>query len=285
MPPGMEGEIWVGGVQVARGYLGDEELTGIRFVQDPDDFGGSSRCYRTGDMGAWMPDGNLVFLGRRDRQLKVGGRRVEPVETEAAISRVPGVSHVHVSGELDAFGHPRLAAWVGVEAAAFPGITEMHTRISAFLPPHLLPSVVRIVDQWPLDLRGKTDTSALRRMVSEAPPSQVRMEMGEDARSSMVRSVWEEVLGSAALNPHDDFFRSGGHSLLALRFIALLRERMGLHIRLADFYRTPTLSSIASLAFGRSDDQADAALASYQDANDRLEVGRRLRRFIEAGGA
>lgn len=250
LPPGMAGEIWIGGAQVARGYLGDEPLTRLRFIADPEDPVAGTRFYRSGDKGAWLPDGELLFLGRIDGQLKIRGRRVEPGETEAAILQQPGVLHAHVSGESDGTGELGLVAWVSVDPGAFEGMVTMHKRLSAVLPSHLMPSVVRPVDVWPVDRRGKTDVKALLRMSSNDRMPVPRMPSDGGERSEVVRSVWEETLGSTSHDRDADFFRSGGHSMLALRLIALIRERLGVRIRLADFYRSPTLSALQSLVCG-----------------------------------
>ena len=251
LPPGMAGEVWIGGAQVARGYLGDGPLTVERFPADPLASSSRLRFYRSGDRGAWLPDGNLQYLGRLDGQLKIRGQRVEPEETTAVLMRQPGVRQAYVAGESDPSGSLRLAAWVKADGPEFEGVTALHKRIYASLPSHLLPSVIRLVEEWPLDQRGKTDVSALRRMSESAPDRRILTGVHPSHQAAVVRGIWQEVLGSSSLEAEDDFFRSGGHSLLALRLVALMKERLGLDMRLSDFYRNPGLSSLVEWADGR----------------------------------
>ncbi|GAA2097023.1 hypothetical protein GCM10009759_26780 [Kitasatospora saccharophila] len=247
VPPGVPGELWLGGDGLADGYLGRPDLTAERFAADP--FTGG-RMYRTGDLARLRPDGSLEFLGRRDRQLKVRGYRVEPAEVEAALLAQPDVAQAVVDLHDEA-GRQLLAAWVVPSRAGHPPHgEELRLRLRAVLPAHLVPDVCLPLERLPLTVRGKLDRAAL-----PSPAAAVAPEDGAAARVApdtdaelLVAEVWSEVLG---LDPdrfgvHDDFFALGGHSLLAVRVLARLRAALELDLPVRVLFAAPTVAGTAA---------------------------------------
>ncbi|WP_405009089.1 amino acid adenylation domain-containing protein [Kitasatospora sp. NBC_01539] len=258
VPAGVPGELWLAGAGIADGYLGRADLTADRFTDDP--YGppgpgappaaaGRGRMYRTGDLARLRPDGTLEFLGRRDRQLKVRGHRVEPAEVEAALLRHPGVARAVVDLHDDA-GRQTLAAWVvaapGTDAPQ-PDALRRHLR--GLLPAHLVPDAYAVLDRLPLTVRGKVDRAALPAPGGAADgatgPATVRTPPRTDAEH-LVAEVWAEVLGLEQVGVHDDFFTLGGHSLLAVRVLARLRAALGLDLPVRTLFTAPTVAGTAA---------------------------------------
>ncbi|GLW69316.1 hypothetical protein Kpho02_16150 [Kitasatospora phosalacinea] len=248
VPPGVPGELWLGGDGLADGYLGRPDLTAERFAADP--FTGG-RMYRTGDLARLRPDGSLEFLGRRDRQLKVRGHRVEPAEVEAALLGQPGVAQAVVDLHDEA-GRQLLAAWlVPADPERPPHGEEVRRRLRAVLPAHLVPDVCLPLERLPLTVRGKLDRAALPSPAT-APAATggavaERVPPRTDAEH-LVAETWSEVLGLEAdrIGAHDDFFALGGHSLLAVRVLARLRAALELDLPVRVLFEAPTVAGTAA---------------------------------------
>lgn len=219
LPPGVEGEIAIGGPGVARGYLGRDDLTRARFLPAP--AGEEGRLYRTGDVGRLRPDGQLEFLGRRDRQLKVRGFRIEPDEIEAALRAHPAVSDAAVEApEVEGMGR-RLVAYVLSSAAP----AELAAFVADTLPPHMVPQDFVPLDAFPINANGKVDRAALPAPPRPVPDGEATSPRG--AVETEVAAIWAELIGGAPPPLEEDFFRLGGHSLLALRMVAEVERRLG----------------------------------------------------------
>ncbi|MFC4531516.1 amino acid adenylation domain-containing protein [Sphaerisporangium dianthi] len=232
VPPGVSGELYLGGAGLARGYLGRPALTAERFVPDPYGPPGS-RLYRTGDRARWRPDGTLEFLGRFDGQTKVRGFRVEPGEVEAALLADPRVRQAVVAADGD-----RLVAYV--TGTADPD--DLRRRLSATLPPHLVPTAWVPMDALPLTVTGKVDLTALP---APAPEPAVEFVRPRTDAETLVARVWAEVLGLEEIGALDDFFALGGHSLLAIRVAALLRNAVDVEVPIRTVFDRPTVAGLA----------------------------------------
>nr|WP_036843311.1 non-ribosomal peptide synthetase [Photorhabdus khanii] len=241
VPLGTVGELYIGGVGVARGYLNRPELTAERFLTDPFNNEPDARMYRTGDLVRYLPDGNLVFVGRNDQQVKIRGFRIEPEEIEARLTEHPAVNGALVlalSGGQD----KRLVAYVVAEPD--DGLTvSLREYLSAILPDYMVPAAFVRLDTFPLTPNGKLDRRALPAPGTEAFARQVyAAPQGET--EILLAAVWSELLGIEQISRHDSFFALGGHSLLAVRMIERLRN-VGLTLAVHDLFQSPVLSALA----------------------------------------
>ncbi len=247
VPPGVEGELFVGGAGVARGYLNRPELTAARFVESPF---GDGRLYRTGDVARRLSDGELDFRGRIDDQVKIRGFRVELGEIHAAMREVPGVADGAVVAIEAAPGDLRLAAYVvpegGTLSAAGARIREdLLAHLEHKLPAYMVPASITLLDRLPLTRNGKTDRQAL------PPPSwETRAEQGSLAprtpTEELIAEIWRSVLGVQEVGSEDNFFNLGGHSLLAARVATQVRERLDMDLSVRALFEQPTLSGFAA---------------------------------------
>jgi acyl-CoA synthetase (AMP-forming)/AMP-acid ligase II/acyl carrier protein len=243
VPAGVPGELLIGGVSVALGYLGHPELTAERFVPDPYLPGG--RLYRTGDLARWREDGDLDYLGRIDRQVKLRGIRTEPGEIEAAIASHPGVTQaaVLVTGP-DA--DRRLVAYVVPATGEAPDAAGLRAYLAARLPDYMIPAAFAPVKSLPLTANGKLDYAAL--VALPVPQATSGPSPADDRLLEDVRAIWAEVLRVEAIGLDDDLFDLGGHSLTITQIAARMRRRLRLDLPLQLFYDLPTVRGVVAAA-------------------------------------
>jgi amino acid adenylation domain-containing protein len=243
VPPGVRGELWIGGAGVAQGYLGRPDLTADRFRPDPFAEEPDARLYRTGDLAVLRPDGDLVFAGRADRQLKIRGYRIEPGEIEAALRLHPAVRDavVDARGPSDA---RRLIAWiVPREGAEAPAASELRELLRDRLPDPLVPAAFATVAGLPLTPGGKVDRRALAEPL-EARPDDVAWAEPQSALERTIAGIYGDLLRSR-VGLHDNFFDLGGHSLLVVRAHQKLNAALGREIPVLDLFRFPTVAALA----------------------------------------
>ncbi|MFC0531314.1 amino acid adenylation domain-containing protein [Phytohabitans kaempferiae] len=234
VPPGVPGELYLSGVQLATGYLRRAGLTAERFVANPYGPPGS-RMYRTGDLVRWRRDGALEYLGRVDDQVKVRGVRIELGEVEQAMLRHPGIRAAAATVRRDGHGNVRLVGYAVPAPGAAPDPDEVRQFLATIVPDHLVPATVGLLDSLPLTPSGKLDRRAL-----PAPPAADRAGPGPapDPASSTVdtvRRLFAQVLERPEVDPDSGFFALGGDSILAVQLVARAREA-GLRIRVADVF-------------------------------------------------
>jgi amino acid adenylation domain-containing protein len=243
VPPGVRGELWIGGAGVARGYLGRPDLTADHFRPDLFAEEPGARFYRTGDLAVLKPDGDLVFAGRADRQLKIRGYRIEPGEIEAALRLHPAVRDavVDARGPSDA---RRLIAWiVPREGSAAPAASDLRELLRDRLPDPLVPAAFAAVAGLPLTPGGKVDRRALAEP-SEARPDDVAWAEPQSTLERTIAGIYGDLLRSR-VGLHDNFFDLGGHSLLIVRAHQKLKAALGREIPVLDLFRFSTVAALA----------------------------------------
>jgi amino acid adenylation domain-containing protein len=269
-PIGVPGEICLGGDGVAPGYWRRPELTRQSFVPDP--WVEGATIYRTGDLGRYRADGELEFLGRADRQVKVGGYRVEPAEVEAALARHPAVAAV-VALVLGTGEDARLVAFAETGPASAANAAELTVFLAARLPRHLLPARVEPRERFPLTARGKIDLDALARSVLVRDADERDDREPRSALEALLAGIWAEVLGVEAVGVGTDFFALGGHSLAATRLLSRVRDALQTSVTMREFFDRPTVRGLALL------------LARDEQTVRRAELLARLGELAAAGAA
>ncbi|MCC7416289.1 MAG: amino acid adenylation domain-containing protein [Acidobacteria bacterium] len=233
------GDVWIRSAHLARAYLGDAALTRARFVEDA--FGpGSGRAYRTGDRGRYLPSGEVALIGRIDDQVKVRGFRVEIGEIDALLARQPGVAEAAVAAEPAAGDERSLVAYV----AGGADIAALRRALRAALPEHMVPGRFVPVERLPRTSTGKIDRRALAGLAGEAPAEPDCVEPRNAIEAKLVE-IWSGLLARPRLGVHDSFFDAGGHSILAARAVARMRDAFSIDIRIADLFARPELAALA----------------------------------------
>lgn len=254
-PIGVPGEIYIGGVGVARGYLGRPDLTAERFIPHPFASEPGMRLYRTGDLARYRADGELEYLGRNDQQVKVRGFRIEPGEIEAALTRHAGVREALVVALEESAGDKRLVAYLVADGQKddLPANEQVRQHLQTLLPDYMIPAAYVWLEELPLTAHGKIDRAAL-----PAPDwaSQVTTMYvaPRTPTEECLASLWAQLLRCERVGVHDNFFELGGHSLLATRLIARVSEAFRLSLPLRTLFEAPTLASFAA----RLEQQRDA---------------------------
>jgi amino acid adenylation domain-containing protein/thioester reductase-like protein len=279
LPPGVVGEIYIGGSGVARGYLGNPGLTAELFIPNPYSATPGARMYRTGDLGQWRRDGNLEVIGRTDRQIKVRGFRVEPAEIESALASHPDIDQVAVTAHDLGTGDKQIVAYYTSRYAAgarsLPSAESLRGLLSAGLPSFMIPAVFVALDHMPLTPQGDVDRNALSRLavpVSAHPERQL-----DTPLQAGMSHLWAQVLNVGPVNLDDDFFRLGGNSLLAAEMLARVRVMFGIDAEQVRpltrcLLRDPTLRG-----FSNATQDARAGTLSTDGAETRVDFTREAR--------
>jgi amino acid adenylation domain-containing protein len=244
-PIGVEGELYVGGAGVARGYLNRPELTAQRFWNDPFSKEAGARIYRTGDLGRWLPDGNIEFLGRNDFQVKIRGFRIELGEIEARLREQEGVAEAVVAEREDSPGEKRLVAYyVAAQDSAHPSAEELREQLSERLPEYMVPAAYMRLGSLPLTANGKLDRKALPEPEQEAFVTR-RYEAPQGEVEATLARIWEEVLKVQRVGRHDNFFELGGDSIRTISIAAKAKEK-GLLFGIDYIFRYPSIGRLAA---------------------------------------
>ena len=247
VPIGVPGELCIGGIGLARGYLMRPELTAERFVRNPFSESPSNRLYKTGDLARYGTDGTIEFLGRMDNQVKLRGYRIELGEIEAVLAQHPGVRRAVADIREDIPGDKRLVAYVVPSDASLTS-HQLRQHLKAQLPSYMLPSVFVQLDVIPLTPNGKIARSALPiPTFPAAADSSDRFVAPRDEFELRLTELWQELLGTKRISVTDDFFRLGGHSLLAVRLMSKIERAFGRSLPLASVFRASTIEQLAAL--------------------------------------
>ena len=244
VPPGVAGEIYIGGAGVARGYLNRPELSAERFLPDPFVTAPDARMYRTGDLGRWRAEGHLEYLGRNDFQVKVRGFRIELGEIETQLLGMPGLREAVVVAQPGPCGDSRLVAYLVPHDPASPApvLAEVRAHLESRLPDYMLPSACVVLTHLPLTPNGKLDRQALPAPAAASAGLVKQAPRGDTERR--LAAIWTRVLGEPDIGREDDFFSLGGHSLLAVQLLEHLR-RNGWDLDIRSVFERPTLATLA----------------------------------------
>ncbi|ALP37431.1 hypothetical protein ASL14_15810 [Paenibacillus sp. IHB B 3084] len=243
VPVGVLGELVIGGVGVARGYLNRLELTEEKFVDSP--FAAGERLYRTGDLGRWMEDGNVDFIGRIDNQAKIRGYRIETGEIESQLLRVEGVREAVVLVRSDANGQKALCAYYTPDTGAELAVNDLRGALAQELPGYMIPSYFVELERLPLTPNGKIDRKALPAPEGEAGSGTEYVAPRNELETKLA-AIWQEVLGLAKeIGVHDNFFDIGGHSLRATTLAGKVFKELNVNLPLRDVFRHSTIAAMA----------------------------------------
>ena len=243
VPIGVAGEIYIGGVGLARGYLNQPELTAEKFIHHSFEGKPVRRLYRTGDLARYLADGNIGFLGRIDNQVKIRGYRIELGEVECVLGQHVAVREAVVLVREDNPGDKRLVAYVVPTREPVPTIRELRSFLKEKLPDYMVPAAFVFLDALPLTPNGKLDRKGLPEPVE--PQSAEAFAAPRTQAEELLASIWADVLKIDKLGVHDNFFELGGHSLLAARLISRIRDTFRLELPLRGLFEAPTVAGLA----------------------------------------
>ncbi len=245
VPIGVPGELYLGGVSLARGYLGRDQLTAERFIADPFSSAAQARMYRTGDLGRYQPDGNIEYLGRADDQVKVRGFRVEPGEIEAALRERPEIREALVVARGDG-GESRLVAYVIGEQGGV-AVDELRATLRRSLPEYMIPSGFAFLDEFPLTPNGKVDRARLESTpLTEEHQGRALVPPRTETEASLA-AIWCKLLAVEEIGVYDNFFELGGHSLMAVRLFSEIERKLDARLPLSSLFETATVAGQATL--------------------------------------
>lgn len=261
VPIGVQGELYIGGEGLARGYLNQPDLTRQRFITNPFEDAPNSYLFKTGDRCRYRDEGTIEFLGRFDRQVKLRGFRIELAEVEAVLSRHPAVRE-SVAVLKEQSGFPMLVAYIVPSASCknsnddpawneASNFSELSALLQAFLqdwlPSYMIPSSFLILDALPLTSNGKIDYEGLPALESEVPQFKDSIVLPRDRLEAQLVTLWEVALGVKPICVYDNFFNLGGHSLLAVQLWARMESLVGKALPLSLLYRSPTIAQLAQI--------------------------------------
>jgi len=271
VPMGSPGELWIGGAGVTAGYFRRPELTEERFRPDP--FVPGGRVYGTGDLARWRADGVLEYLGRKDHQVKVRGYRIELGEIEAALQRHPGVREGVVVARTDGSGgEPRLVAYYVARSPA-PSVDDLRASLRQSLPDFMVPAFFVALADLPRTPNLKVDRKALPAPEAAAAGARAVVAAGDEIEAAIL-AIWRQALGVDAVGVEDNFFDSGGQSILAVRVHREIVQKLGVELAVTDLFRFPTIRGLARhLQAGAS--TPTAAQLAAERAKQRRNILRR----------
>ena len=269
VPLDVQGRLFIGGAGVARGYIGQPELTAERFLADPF-VDGEERIYDTGDLARRLPDGSLEFLGRADEQVKIRGFRVEPSEVESALRRHPAVANAAVVPTEESEGDIRLVAYCELREPTTAD--NLRSHIAEWVPDYMIPSAFVMLDALPLTASGKVDRLALPDIAAAGPRENGDYVAPRTAVEEAVAAIWADVLRLEQVSVDADFFAIGGHSLLATQVVAQVRTDFAIDLPLHSLFVSPTVALLSSeivVLMGAADqDETAKLLDELEDLSD-----------------
>lgn len=244
VPVGLPGELYIGGSSLAWGYLGRPDVTAEHFIPHPFSMEPGARLYKTGDLARYLPDGNLVFLGRIDDQVKLRGFRIELGEIEAVLGQHPSLQEAIVLAREDPPGNKRLVAYLHVHRSSAPSVHELRDYLKERLPEYMIPSAFVPLEAFPLTPNGKINRHALPLPEGRSLEVQVPQVAPRTHTEELLVGLWAQLLGRH-VSIYDNFFEVGGHSLLATQLISRVRDAFRVVLPLRDLFEAPTVAELA----------------------------------------
>jgi len=254
-PVWVPGQLYIGGIGLAKGYWRNDQKTAASFIIHPST---GERIYRTGDLGRYLPDGNIEFLGREDFQVKIQGYRIELGEIEAALSEISSVGVAVVTATGESRGHKRLVAYIVSRDGQAPDITEVQSSLRKKLPDYMVPSEFLIIDKLPLTSNGKVDRKALP-VPGRLKPIEKSFEPPRTSVEKILASVYSQILHVEKVGVNDDFFMLGGNSIHAILLASEVRQAFQIELPLRRFFENPTVGGLAETIEQLQVEQTDSA--------------------------
>jgi acyl carrier protein len=252
------GEIYVRSCHLARGYLNDAALTAAQFLNNPFTKDKDDRLYKTGDMGRYLPDGNVEFAGRIDNQIKIRGYRIELGEIESVLAHHSGIRETAVATQQDRAGDKQIIAYIVPQEVA-PTTHELRDYLKAKLPEYMVPSAFVMIDSLPLTPNGKLDRKALPIAgLFHRTQGETHQEPRTPVEEKMA-AIWAEVLRVDKVGMDDNFFDLGGHSLLATQAVSRMRGVFNCDIPLRTLFEAPTVGGLAKIVSAQQAKQVSEA--------------------------
>ena len=242
---GTSGELYIGGVSLARGYVNRPDLTAEKFIANPFSNEPRARLYKTGDLARYLPDGNIEFLGRIDDQVKIRGFRIELGEIESVLAQHPAVKQSVVVTREDIPGDKRLVAYVHLDRKQISGVKELRSFLHSKLPNYMMVSTFVLLDNLPLTLNGKVDRRALPAPNSSRTEWEETFVAPRTPTEQVISDIWSQVLGLKQIGVNDNFFEFGGHSLLASQIITQIQNLFQVDISVNTFFQNLTIASLS----------------------------------------
>jgi amino acid adenylation domain-containing protein len=247
VPVGVAGELHIGGINLARGYLNRADLTAEKFIPDSFSADAGARLYKTGDSARYLADGSIEYLNRLDNQVKIRGYRIELGEIEAVLRQDGRVRDCLVLAREDTAGEKRLVAYVVGQPSTPPEVEQLRGRLKEKLPAYMVPAHFVLLDALPLTTSGKVDRRALPAPSPGQPPTEGSYAAPSNQIEEILADIWASVLGLERVGTRDDFFDLGGHSLLATKLLYRIQEAFGVELPLRRIFEAPTVAAAARM--------------------------------------
>ena len=265
------GEVHLRSPHLAAGYLNDDDLTRARFISNPLTRQPQDYLYKTGDLGRYLPDGNVAFVSRADRQVKIRGFRIELGEIESVLNDHPGVRDAVITVQTESALNRRLLAYAAVqETETTPTTADLRRHLKNHLPDYMIPAAFIILDAIPLTPNGKVNYAALPVPDQIRQKGEVSLVAPRNALEEELEAIWEMVLGVSPIGIYDNFFDLGGHSLLAVELFAHIENVFGKKLPLASLFEAPTIEQLAEVIRQDTWAPSDSALVPIQTAGTGL---------------
>jgi amino acid adenylation domain-containing protein len=275
VPPGIKGEVYIGGDGLAPGYWKRPELTAEKFVPSIE---GSGRMYQTGDVGRFTSNGEIEVLGRADAQIKLRGYRIELGEIETCILNAPGIRASTVMLREDTPGFPQIVAYIVWQAEAQGRTDDLRRHLSDRLPDYMVPQTFIVLDAMPLLPNGKIDRKALPSVLDQPIDEAEGESSAWDGDTAKLAELWSQALRRTHIQPRDDFFLLGGHSLLAIQMLARVNKTLGSQLNLRDIFQYSKFQDFAAHVLKQSAVQVETIPPA---ADNRLSVAQERMWYVE----